>query len=332
MNMRKHIFKTLIAAGLWAVALTSCEKDEYKVPDPVSALTNDCIKRTLGPNIASLPIEFVYAMAIPKSKGKLAFAEVKASIPGAPGTYLEHRSFYTNSSGVDVPVTVGTPSVTDGASTKMNFTVDTSAASLRFFYIVPNEARGKQVKFTFSVTASDGSTAYYEMGPYDVSKMEIKRNIAVSNNNLAFLSIADMTAYNAASAATNAAKIDLVYLFRTTPAVFTHGLVAPGADAALYLPGVTLPSGVNNATKVIKVFSLQDRNLAQMQFGIYVDDIDMQKVDFSTAPNHAIGLRAENGVWVETADKKYRAYVFVNSINAAGTAVVSMLRYDTTEK
>jgi hypothetical protein len=144
MNMRKHIFKTLIAAGLWAVTLTSCEKDEYKVPDPVSALSNDCIKRTLGPNIATLPIEFVYAMAIPKSKGKLAFAEVKASIPGAPGTYLEHRSFYTNSSGVDVPVTVGTPSVTDGATTKMNFTVDTSAASLRFYYIVPNEARGKQ--------------------------------------------------------------------------------------------------------------------------------------------------------------------------------------------
>ncbi|MFN7279851.1 MAG: DUF4466 family protein, partial [bacterium] len=228
--MRKHIFKTIIAAGLWAVTLTSCEKDEYKVPDPVSALSNDCIKRTLGPNIASLPIEFVYAMAIPKSKGKLAFAEVTASIPGAAGTFLEHRSFYTNSSGVDVPVTVGTPSVTNGATTKMNFTVDTSAASLRYYYIVPNEARGQKVKFTFSVTASDGTTAYYEMGPYDVSKMEIKRNIAVSNNNMAFLSIADMTSYNATSAASNAAKIDLVYLYRTTPTTFTHGLVAPGAD------------------------------------------------------------------------------------------------------
>jgi hypothetical protein len=108
-------------------------------------------------------------------------------------------------------------------------------------------------------------------------------------------------------------------------------LVAPGAEA-IYLPGVTLPSGVNNATKVIKVFNLQDRNLAQMQFGIYVDDIDMQKVDFSIAPSHATGLRAESGVWVETADKKYRAYVFVNSVNAAGTAVVSMLRYDMTQK
>ncbi|MDP4620377.1 MAG: DUF4466 family protein [Sediminibacterium sp.] len=36
---------------------------------------------------------------------------------------------------------------------------------------------------------------------------------------------------------------------------------------------------------------------------------------------------AEAGVWVETTDKKYRAYIYVNSIKAAGTAVISILRY-----
>ena len=61
--------------------------------------------------------------------------------------------------------------------------------------------------------------------------------------------------------------------------------------------------------------------------GLYVDDIDLRDVDMVDMPNYAIGLRAEAGVWVETADKKYRAYIFVNSINAAGTAVISMLRY-----
>lgn len=330
--MRNIDMKRLLPAALALTLLASCEKSEYKIPDPISEISNDCIKRTLGPNIATLPIEFVYAMAIPNTKGKLAFAEVEASIPGAAGTFLEHRSFYTNSSGVDVPVTVGSPSVTSGAKTKVTFSVDTNAVSLRYYYIVPDEARGKQVTFTFSVTGSDGKTATMKMGPYDVSKMEIKRLINVSNSNLMYLSIADMTAYNAASAASNAAKIDLVYLYRTTPAVFTHGLVAPAADPAAYLPGVTLPAGVNNNTKVVKVFNLQDRNLAQLQYGIYVDDIDLQKVDFSTAPNFAIGLRAENGVWVETADKKYRAYVFINSVTTTGTAVVSMLRYDQTTK
>jgi hypothetical protein len=115
-------------------------------------------------------------------------------------------------------------------------------------------------------------------------------------------------------------------LFRAAPTTFTHALVSPAADAA-YLPGVTLPAGLNRSTKLRKVFNLQDRNLANLQFGIYVDDVDLKNVDMVEMPNYAIGLRAEAGVWVETADKKYRAYIFVNSINPAGTAVISMLRY-----
>lgn len=312
------VFSTLL--------FSSCQKDEYVVPDPVSDLTNDCIKRTIGPNIVSLPIEFAYAMAIPKSKGKLVSAQVEASIAGATGTFLEHRSFYTNTSGVDVPVTVGTPSTNDGKSTKVAFTVDTTAATLRYNYVIPEEARGQSVTFTFSATSSNGQTVSYKMGPYTIAKMGIKKNIAVSNGNLAYISIENMTAYTAAEAAANAGKVDLVYLYRATPTTFTHALVSPGAES-VYLPGVTLPSGVNRSTKVRKVFNLQDRNLANLQFGIYVDDKDLQEVDLTDAPNYALGLRAEAGTWVETADKKYKAYIFVNSVNANGSAVISMLRY-----
>jgi hypothetical protein len=192
--------------------------------------------------------------------------------------------------------------------------------------VIPEEARGQSVSFTFTVTSSDGKTASYKMGPYTISKMSIRRNLAVSNGVNAFISIEDMAVYNAAAAAAAPGKIDLVYLFRAAPTTFTHALVSPGADAA-YLPGVVLPSGVNRSTKLRKVFNLQDRNLANLQFGIYVDDVDLKNVDMVDMPNYAIGLRAEAGVWVETADKKYRAYIFVNSINAAGTAVISMLRY-----
>lgn len=307
-------------------SLVACKKEEYTIPDPVSQLTNDCIKRTIGPSIVSLPLEFAYAMAIPKSSGKLVSAQVEASIAGATGTYLEHRSFFTNASGVDVPVVVGSPSVTLEKTTKMTYSIDTNAATLRYYYVIPEEARGQSVSFTFSVTSSDGKTASYKMGPYSISKMSIRRNLAVSNGVNAFISIEDMAVYNAAAAAAIPGKIDLVYLFRASPTTFAHALVSPGADAA-YLPGVVLPSGVNRSTKLRKVFNLQDRNLANLQFGIYVDDIDLKNVDMVDMPNYAIGLRAEAGVWVETADKKYRAYIFVNSINAAGTAVISMLRY-----
>lgn len=328
--MMKSIFNFRKASALFAIlivlGLASCQEKEYEIPEPVSALSNDVIKRSLGPNIVGLPIEFAYAMALPKVKGKLMTAQVEASIAGAAGTYLEHRSFNTNSAGQDVPVLVGSPSVNSSNLTKVTFTVDTNAATLRYFYVVPEEARGKFVSFTFSATSSDGSTASYKLGPYNVSKMDIKRTIAVSNNGSAFISIEDMAVYTAATAAPVAAKIDLVYLFRTTPAAFTHALVSPGSDP-VYLPGVALPAGVNRKTKLRKVFNLQDRNLAQLQFGIYVDDKDFQEIDLTDAPDYAIGLRAEAGVWVETQDKKYRAYIYINSINANGSAVISMLRY-----
>ena len=324
--MRNKNIKFPALILIMLTSLLACTKQEYTIPDPVSQLTNDCIKRTIGPSIVSLPLEFAYAMALPKINGKLVSAEVEASIAGASGTFLEHRSFYTNSSGVDVPVIIGTPSTTVDKLTKVTFNVDTNASTLRYNYVIPEEARGKSVSFTFTATSSDGKTATYKMGPYTVSKMEIKKNLAVSNGVNAYISIEDMAVYNATAAATNAGKVDLVYLYRATPTTFTHALVSPGADAA-YLPGVTLPSGVNRSTKLRKVFNLQDRNLSNLQYGIYVDDIDFIQLDMVDMPNYALGLRAEAGVWVETTDKKYRAYIFVNSINAAGTAVISIMRY-----
>ncbi|MEY3945419.1 MAG: hypothetical protein RJB03_125 [Bacteroidota bacterium] len=323
--------KILFLFLVMLATLAACQKDEYVLPDPVSQLTNDCLKRTIGPNIASLPIEFAYAMAIPKSQGKLVSAQVEASIPGATGTFLEHRSFYTNSGGVDVPVTVGSPSSTLEKVTKMTFTVDTNAATLRYYYIVPDAAKGQSVSFTFSVTSSDGKTATYKMGPFAVSKMSIRKNLAVSNAANAYISIEDMAVYNASAAAANPGKIDLVYLYRAAPTTFTHALVSPAAGAA-YLPGVTLPSGVNRSTKLRKVFGLQDRNLANLQYGIYVDDVDLASVDMTDMPNFAIGLKAEAGVWVETADQKYRAYIYINSVTATGNAVISMLRYQVAGK
>lgn len=324
--MRNKNIQFPVLILIMLTSMLACTKQEYTIPDPVAQLTNDCIKRTIGPSIVSLPLEFAYAMALPKINGKLVSAEVEASIAGASGTYLENRSFYTNSSGVDVPVTVGTPSTTVDKITKVTFSVDTNASTLRYYYVIPEAARGQSVSFTFTANSSDGKKATYKMGPYAISKMSIVKNLAVSNGANAFISIEDMAVYNATTAATNAGKIDLVYLYRATPTTFTHALVSPAADVA-YLPGVTLPTGVNRSVKLRKTFGLQDRNLSNLQYGIYVDDIDFQQLDMVDMPNYALGLKAESGVWVETTDKKYRAYIFVNSINAAGSAVISILRY-----
>lgn len=308
--------------------LNGCKKEEYAIPTPKDELQNDALKRTLGPNIVGQQIEFVYAMALPQAKGKLVSAEVEASIPGASSTYLENNSYYTGSNGADVAVLVGTPSVNSGAKTTVTFSKDTNAAALRYYYVIPEAARGKTVSFTFRAKSSDGSTVSYNLGPYTIAKMDMVRNLTVSDGNAMYISIADTAVYNAAAAATKPDKIDLVYVYRAlTNVAYNHSLVSPAADPS-YLPGVSLPSGVNRSTKEIKVFNLQDYNLARLQYGIYIDDLDFQKLDMSSAPNFAINLKQEAGVWVETADGKYRAYIYMNSVNnTTKSAVISMKRY-----
>lgn len=323
------LIKYLSLPALLLFLLAGCEKkDAYTTPVPKDVLQNDALKRKIGPNIVGDTIDFAYAMAILPSKGKLTSAEATASIEGATGTYMENRSFYSTGGGVDVGVTIGTPSVTSKNVTTVTFNKDTSAATLRYYYVIPEAARGQTVSFTFTAHSSNGETVSYKMGPYTISTMDAKRFIGIADGAKAYLSIADMTVYDAAGAAANAAKIDAVYLYRSlTTSAFNHALVSPAADAQ-YLPGVTLPAGVTNSTKMLKVFNLQDFNLAYLQYGIYIDDLDFQKLDLSNVPNYAINLKGEAGVWMETADGKYRAYVFINSIDNAGKkAVIGIKRY-----
>lgn len=325
--MKKKYFSLAFLLFL-VIFFVSCKEEEYALPEAKTELQNDCIKRSIGPNVVGLDIEFVYAMALGYDAGKITSAQVEATIAGASGTYLENRSFYTNSSGIDVPITIGNPSVTNGTKTEVVFTKDTCAAALRYFYKIPDEAKGKEVSFTFSAKASTGETVTYKMGPYTVGKVDMKLDLLMSDNNNMYLSIADMAVYNAADAAANPAKIDLVYLYRSITGInFLHSLVSPASNPE-YLLGVTLPTGVTNSTKFLKTYGLRDRHLARLQYGIYIDDVDFGKVDFNNVPNYGINMKVESGAWVETADGKYRAFVFVNKVdNAKKEMTVSIKRY-----
>lgn len=301
----------------------SCSEDKNNM-----MLQNDCIKRSEGPNVIGADIEFAYAMALPPSAGKIVSARVEATIPGAPATRLENKSYYTDKSGTDVGITIGEPSTNSSNNTEVVFTKDTCAATLRYYYRVPEDARGKSVSFTFSVVGSNGETVLYQMGPYTVSAMDMKLDMAVSDNNLCYLSLEDMTVYNATDAAANPNKIDLVYLYRSIAGItFAHAFVSPGADPE-YLPGITLPAGITKKSKLKKAWNLQDRQLARIQYGIYIDDLDFIKADMKDMPDFALNMKAEAGLWVETEDGKYRAYIYVNSVNNSGkSAVVSIKRY-----
>ncbi len=310
--LRKYYSLTLIL--LLAVFITACQEEEYSLPTAKSGLQNDCIKRTLGPNIVGANLEFAYAMALLPSEGKIVSAQVEASIAGATGTYLENKSYYTNSSGVDVGIAIGDASVTTATKTVVTFTKDTCAATLRYYFVIPEEARGKSVSFTFSAKASNGQTVTYQMGPYSISKMDTKLDLLATDGAACYISIADMAVYDAAGAAANAAKIDLVYLYRSiTDITFAHALVSPANTE--YLPDIVLPSGVTNSTKGVKAWGLRDQQLARLQYGVFIDDVDFQQIDFSKAPDYAVNMKKEAGLWVETADGKYRAYIFVNNVD-----------------
>jgi hypothetical protein len=325
----KYIGVTSLLLGVLSLFTASCKKDGYALPTASDKLQNEAIKRTLGPNIVGQPIEFAYAMAILPSKGKLVSCTAEASIAGAAGTYMDNKSYYTDQTATDVGVTVGSPSVTSGTTTTVTYTADTSAATLRYYYVIPEEARGKTVTIKFTARSSDGETISSTMGPYTITRMDMRLNMKLSNKNMMYISIGDSTVYDSAGAAAHAGSIDLVYLYRSyTTSAFNHALVAPAADTT-YLPGVILPPAVNRTAKLLKVFNLQDHNLAPGEpYGnTFIDDIDFQTLDMTGDPNFAINLKQGAGVWVETADGKYRAYIYFNAVAAAGTATVSMKRY-----
>lgn len=319
------LYITLLCTSLLFIG--SCKDDQYSLPAAGTELSNDGIKRTIGPNLVGSRIEFAYAMAIPPAKGKLISAQAEASIAGAAGTYLENKSYYTNGSGIDVGIPIGDLSQTEGAVTKVTFNKDTSAATLRYYYIIPETARGKTVSFTFSANSSDGGKVTYAMGPYTISKMDMVLDLNVVDGAACYISIADMAVYNTSEAALNPDKIDLVYLYRSIPTSFSHALVSPAADP-VYLPGIILPAGLTRNTRISKAWNLRDFNLARLQYGVYIDDLDFQQLNISDAPNYAVSLKAEAGAWVETSDGKYRAYIYINSVaNTTKSAKISIKRY-----
>lgn len=324
----KFKYSILICLAAAAALFISCDQEQKLLKDPVTQLSNDCIKRTLPtqPNIVGQEIEFAYAMAIPAKLGKLSSAQVEATIAGAEGTRFDPNSYNTDNSGKDIPVPVCSESQTSGPKTSITFSADTCAATLRYYYVIPEAARGKQVSFKFSVKSSNGQSAEFELGPYDISKMDMTIKKELVNGVACYLSFhqeGEAVHVYTAEEASSASDIDLVYVYSTLADV-THAFFTPAAPADLH-PGVTLPSGMANS-KLVRVYNLQDRQLSDLNNAKYIDDLDFRQKDFSGAQSYALRMGEQYGAWVETADGKYRAYIYVNSV-AANKMTISVKRY-----
>src|SRR5690554_818561 len=330
--MRQKINYLAVLASLFLI-MASCDQDTVLIGEPVTGLSNDAIKRSLpiAPNLVDGVIEFAYAMAIPEDLGNLSSAQVTASIPGAAGTYFDPNSYHTNQSGQDIPVLVASESQTNGATTSIQFSTDTCAATLRFYYVIPEEARGKEVSFSFSVKASNGQSTEYQMGPYQISRMDMTRSLSLTSDETGYISLRNdseaAVIYSKSQLEADpslASQVDIVYAYHGSSDI-SHAFYAADAPEA-YRPGVVFPSGFSKQTKMIKEYGLRDRQLSDLHYSHFIDDLDFESINMTRSINYVLALKEEAGAWVETSDGEYRAFIYVNN-TGPGEMTISVKRY-----
>lgn len=324
--MKLSKITAILALAFLPLLICSCSDDK----DEILPINNKCLKRTQGPNIVGNDIYFAYAMAMPYGSDTFDECTVEASIAGAEETWLENNSYYTNTSGEDVPVHVGQPSYNDGNRTTVKFDVDTCAATLRYYYRIPEQARGKEVSFKFTAKSRGGQTVSMDMGPYTISKQYMVKNLKLSRA-ACYISIEDMAVYTLAEAKEIPNKIDLCYLWRNKineGVEFNHTFAAPAADRE-YLDNLEIPEGMTNNIYLRKNWGMIDGHLTdEPDNGTYIDDIDFETILLDDMPNYAVNMKEKGGMWVQTQDGRYRAYIYINSLKSTSGGEISIKRYN----
>lgn len=351
MKIFKYLFLIILVSHL-----ASCSDDES------SNVKNDFMKKTTSPAIVGETIEFAYAMGT--TSGRLSTAEAVASVSGVQGTGFGLYSYFTARNavsyngvnyvaGAEVPVQTVRETSTSGTTTTasmmekvethyMNPVValgasqsDLVAATLRYYYVVPEEARGKEFSLRFTAKSTEGELASYQTPAYKVSKMDMKRLIAMKNNEACYFSIADMKAYTKAEVESQnlSGKIDFVYMYQAQLGGFTynHAFVSPGTDPKFVAIPANIPSGwTKNKTLMEKRVDVRDAQLKGSMPNVYIDDIDFETLNLDAAVDYVLDCKAEEGAFMKTADGKYAAYIFINSLPTANngqTFTVSIKRY-----
>ncbi|GAB3700403.1 hypothetical protein GCM10027592_27310 [Spirosoma flavus] len=325
----KTITRTVLPVfGIVLLALSCKTKDV--APE---SLRNDLLKKTTGPAVVGDRIEFAYAIGT--TEGDLKNVRAEASIAGGTGTGFTRFSWFTNrNTGVDQPVQTAADTITNGATSTANIidVATNKAVTLRYYYYPTEEAKGKDVTFRFSGTSSTGKEVSFQSPAYRVSRMDMKRSLALVDGAKAYVSIADMAVYTKAEVEQNnlANKIDFVYVYRATLGTgnfaFGHALVAP--SNADYLKDVTLPTGLAKPRTLIdKRVDVKDAQLRNTTgFDVYIDDIDLQQTTFNNSADFAYGLTADQGAFVKTADGAYAAYIYVNAVNNTGKSMTISIK------
>lgn len=294
------------------VSMISCTEETETL------LKDDYLMKTYAPAVAGEPLEFAYAMGA--MEGSLASATAMVNIPGAAGTGFDPNSYHTDARGNDVGVLVADVSTEGGTSTAM-FTYDTVVATLRYSYVVPEEAKGQTVSITFSAESTIGETVSTSTPEYRISNITMKRDIVLSDEDVCYFSVENMRGYTEAEVIANGLqdKIDLIYIYDALNPdgyFYGHALVSPGSDEK-YFNEVNVPESFRiNNTLIEKKAYLWDSHFTGEVPAVYVDDIDLETLDLTGAADFMLGISTRTSAFLETADGRYHAYIYVN--NARG--------------
>ena len=301
----------LLLYTVTVVFYSSCSDDE-------SPLRNDLLRKDAGPVLVGNTLEFAYAIGSTDGTSIKA-VEITASFPGAEGTGIAMNSRYTNpNNGEEEEVRIATETSTEGTVSKA-YIVDTIAATIRYFYVVPKEAKGNKIRFHFR-SITEGGEATIQSPEYTVSSVEIFKNLSLSSGERNCFSLETMQSYSVAQVEELgiADKIDFIYTFKSTMGSgwsFAHGLVAPSNEKG-YLYPVEIPSGATNRTLMEKRYWPDGQLKTSGVPTIYVDEIDLRQAALDGVTTHAYELGQDQGVLIKSHDQKYIAYLYINETSS----------------
>lgn len=298
-----HLLLCMVVAAIYS----SCSDDE-------SPLRNDLLRKDSGPVLVGNTLEFAYAIGSTDGT-PIKAVEITASIPGAEGTGIARNSRYTNpNNGEEEEVRIATETSTEGTVSKA-YIVDTIAATVRYFYVVPKEARGSRIKFHFRSITGSGE-ASVQSPEYTVSSVEIFKDLSLSAGQRSCFSLETMQSYSVAQVEELgiADKIDFIYTYKPSMGsgwTFAHGLVSPSNEKG-YLYPVEIPTGAANRTLMEKRYWPDGQLKTSGVPTIYVDEIDLRQATLDGVTAHAYELGQDQGVLIKSHDEKYIAYLYIN--------------------
>lgn len=294
----------------------ACEKENSD-----ANLNNDFIKQTVSPAIVGESLEFKYALG--SISGKIKSAEAIASISGATGTGFSTYSLYTDrNGGINRLIKIGKDSLTINQTSTIQLS-DTNAVTLRYYYIIPSEAKGKKVSFKFSGENTLGDKVSLSTPEYEISNMDMKRQILLKDGAACYFSISDMAVYtkDQVDQQNLSNKIDFVYIYRATmgagAAAFGHALIA--LSNPNYINDLNLPANwTKPASKMEKrVDNMRDGQLKGAPPTVFVDDIDLASQKFTNAVDYVYGFAQDMSAVVQSNDGVYTSYFYINKVDNA---------------